>query len=58
MMTATTAMVETATLTATAMVMVMAMVLPPQPMVTMYDNDGGIQGWQLDDGDRTTTMGQ
>jgi hypothetical protein len=56
-MTATTAMVEMAT--TMAMAKATAMILPPPPIQMMsMTTTAAIQGWQLDNGNWTTTIGQ
>jgi hypothetical protein len=56
-MMATTAMAETAM--AMAMAKATAMMLPPPPILMMsMTTRAAIRGWQLDDGNWTTTMGQ
>jgi hypothetical protein len=57
-MTATMAMAETATVMAMAIVLATAMMpLPPMMATTLMKRMAAIQGWQLDNGNWTTTMG-
>jgi hypothetical protein len=53
------AMVETVTGMVMAMAMATAMMPPPLPLVTLsMKTTAALQGWRLDDGNWTTTMGR
>ncbi len=55
----TMAMAETVTRMGMKTAMATAMLPPPPPLATLpMKTTAALQGWQLDDGNWTTTMGQ